>query len=80
MKNTLENIMDKSCEMVNRVLGTNISFPKPGKKAWKISGVINGLLGVCLFVGGLVTSLKWLIPLGGLAFIGSIINFNHSKK
>ena len=72
--------MDKSCEKVNSFLGTNISFPKPGKKGWKLSGIMNGFLGVVLLIGGLVTSFKWLIPLGILAFIGSIINFNYSKK
>lgn len=79
MESKLLNIMDKACEMASKALGVSIRFPKPSKKAWAISALINATVGVASLLGGILSPFKWLFLVSALAFMGSFINYRHAK-
>lgn len=73
-------VMDKACEKASTFTGVSIRFPKPSRRAWKVSAALNGLIGVGLLLFGFLSPYKRVLPLGALGLAGSVIAGKQAKQ
>lgn len=73
-------VMDTACEKASEFTGVSIRFPKPSKRAWKVSATLNGAIGIGLLLFGCLSPHRWVLPLGALGIAGAIITGKQANR
>lgn len=66
-------VMDTACEKASEFTGASIRFPKPSKRAWRVSAALNGSIGIGFLLFGFLSPHRWVLLLGALGIVGSVI-------
>jgi len=80
MLDKMYDAMDTACEKARDVTGVQVKFPRPGKRALKISSVTNCMVGAGFILFGILSPYKSLIILGGLGITSGLIMNSKAKK
>lgn len=80
MEEKLYSVADSACKKASEYTGMSIKFPKPGKRAWEVSAVLNGTVGAGLLLFGCLSPYKWVLALGALGVAGAVIAGRNANR
>lgn len=72
--------MNSACKKVGELAGISINFPKPSKQSFIISSLTNGMTGIVFILVGIFLSYKWMLALGVLGIVGSVVTGIQAKR